>query len=109
MRELASLVVSPGWRLRGIGGDIIRRLMGEAGPPLWLMCRSGLAGYYLNFGFEEVAADEPQPATFQRMRGLAKALVFAGRDDYLAIMVWRGGQAASGSTQSSDSLEAGDS
>jgi N-acetylglutamate synthase-like GNAT family acetyltransferase len=90
VRELASLAVSRKWRRRGVGGRIIEHLMHTSAPPLWLMCRSGLVPYYLRFGFEEVMADEPQPTYFRRMRSLARALVFAGRKDHLAIMAWRG-------------------
>jgi GNAT superfamily N-acetyltransferase len=89
VRELASLAVAPEWRGRGVGEAVIRWLMREDGPPLWLMCRSGLVRFNLKFGFSEVGLDEPQPSYFRRMRALAKALVFAGREDYLAIMCWR--------------------
>ncbi len=88
-RELASLVVSPEWRGRGVGGAIIQWLKRQAGPPLWLMCRSGLVRFYREFGFDLVGPDEPQPAYFRRMRALAKAFVFASRQDHLAIMSWR--------------------
>jgi len=89
-RELASLAVSPEWRGRGAAGAIIRWLMGEAQPPLWLMCRSDLVQLYLGFGFVEIGPDEIQPPYFRRMRRLAKALLFAARGDYLAVMAWRG-------------------
>jgi N-acetylglutamate synthase-like GNAT family acetyltransferase len=88
--ELASLAVSRGWRGRGVGGQIIQRLMRDAQPPLWLMCRSGLVPFYQEFGFKEVGVDEPQPAHFRRMRSLVSAFVFASRQDHLAIMVWWG-------------------
>lgn len=89
VRELASVVVVPDWRGRGVAGAIIQRLKEQAGPPLWLMCRSGLVPLYARFGFDLVAPDEPQPAYYRRMRALAKAFVFAGRQDHLAIMSWR--------------------
>ncbi|MBM2843258.1 MAG: GCN5-related N-acetyltransferase, partial [Anaerolineales bacterium] len=44
-RELASIAVRPKWRGRGLASEIIRRLMAEGGPPLWLMCRSDLADF----------------------------------------------------------------
>jgi len=53
-RELASIAVRPRWRGRGVAGEIIRRLMAQEGPPLWLMCRSDLAGFYRRFGFVPV-------------------------------------------------------
>lgn len=99
VRELASLVVSPEWRGQAIGRAIVRRLMAETVPPVWLMCRSGLVPYYLTFGFSEVGAAAPQPRYFRRIRTLAKAMMFSGRRDYLAVMCWDGqgsdGRAAS--------------
>jgi amino-acid N-acetyltransferase len=89
-RELASLVTAPEWRGLGVGGAIVRWLMDDAGPPLWLMCRSDLAGFYLKFGFREVGGEEPKPRYFRRMRALARVFLFARRNEYLAIMVWRG-------------------
>lgn len=89
-RELASLVVSAEWRGHGVAAEIIRWLMHDAGPPLWLMCRSNLVPLYQKFGFVEVGPDETQPSYFRRMRGLAKAFLFSGRKDYLAIMSWKG-------------------
>jgi N-acetylglutamate synthase-like GNAT family acetyltransferase len=90
VHELASLVVTSEWRGRGVGGAIVLWLKHEAGPPLWLMCRSGLVPFYQMFEFDLVEPDDPQPAYFRRMRALAKAFVFAGRRDYLAIMSWAG-------------------
>lgn len=89
-RELASLVVALDLREQGVGGAIMRRLMDDAGPPLWLMCRSDLASFYLRFGFREVGPEEPQPRYFRRMRALARAFLFAHRAEYLAIMAWEG-------------------
>ena len=90
VRELASLAVAPGWRGRGMAGAIILELMHEAGPPLWLMCRSSLVSLYAKFGFEEVGPDEDQPGYFRRIRTLASAFLFVSGGEYLAIMTWRG-------------------
>jgi len=90
VRELASLAVAPDWRGRGMAGAIMRELMQQAGPPLWLMCRSSLVSLYAKFGFEEVGPDEDQPGYFRRMRTLAGVFLFVSGDEYLAIMTWHG-------------------
>lgn len=88
-RELASLVVDPEWRGRRVGASLVRRLMEQEGPPLWLMCRSGLHGYYEQFGFRAVAAGAPQPRHFTRMRRFAAAMrMMIGAREELTVMVW---------------------
>ncbi len=88
--ELASLVVQPEWRGRGVARSLIEQLKQETGPPLWLMCRSGLVPLYERFSFVEVLPDEAQPAYFRRVRRLASAFhMVVGRDEHLAVMVWR--------------------
>lgn len=94
-RELASIVVMEPWRGRGVARAIVERLMSEAGPPLWLTCRSALMPLYERFGFREVAPQEDQPPYFRRLRRLAGALEFlAGAGEYLAVMVWDGAASA---------------
>ena len=88
-RELASIAVRPKMRKRGVASELIRRLMEENGPPLWLMCRSGLAGFYQRFGF--VAVDDPafMPRYFQRIHRLAAlAGHFLPREGRLVVMGW---------------------
>ncbi len=90
-RELASLVVREDWRGRGVGSAIVRRLAEHAPSPLWLMCRSELAGYYRRFHFREAGADEPLPLYFRwvrRLFGWPSRLM--GRKPRLAIMVRMG-------------------
>ena len=93
-RELSSIVVIESWRRRGVARALIERLMAEAGPPLWLTCRSGLVPLYVRFEFRLLGPDEPQPAYFRRVRRLAAAFgMLAGRGESLAVMVWEGGKA----------------
>jgi len=88
-RELASLVVREDWRGKGVARAIVQQLMRQAGPPLWLMCRSGLVPFYRRFGFVEVRRDSRLPPYFRNMRRLVGAFqVFAHSEEYLAIMVW---------------------
>jgi N-acetylglutamate synthase-like GNAT family acetyltransferase len=90
-RELASIVVLEAWRRRGVARRLIETLMDAHGPPLWLMCRSGLTPLYGKFGFRAVAPEEAQPPYFRRMRRLAKAFeLFSGRGEHLAVMTWEG-------------------
>ena len=90
-RELASIAVRPKWRGRGLASEIIRRLMAEGGPPLWLMCRSDLADFYRRFGFVAIRDPERMPRYFRRVYRLATA---AGRllpgDNPMAVMTWNG-------------------
>lgn len=91
-KELASLVVDEPYRHKGLGGAIVRRLMVDSGPPLYLMCRSTLVSYYTHFGFEELTPEMEQPPYFKRIRRLFGTLVdwIASDESYLAVMVWRG-------------------
>jgi N-acetylglutamate synthase-like GNAT family acetyltransferase len=90
-KELASIVTVEAWRRRGVATTLIRRLMAEAAPPLWLTCRSRLVPFYRRFGFREIGPDESQPAYFRRIRRVAAALDFmAALGERLAVMVWDG-------------------
>ncbi len=87
--ELASLVVAEPWRGRGVGRALVEAVKAEAEPPLWLMCRSGLAAYYRRFGFQEVGEDGEMPRYFRRVRRLMGVLApIRRRGEYLAVMVW---------------------
>lgn len=90
-RELASLVVAEARRGQGLGRALVHELKREAGPPLWLMCRSTLVPFYAQAGFAEVLPSEELPPTFRRMREFVHLLDWLrGTDEYLAFMVWRG-------------------
>jgi len=102
-RELASIAVRPKERGRGLASRIIRRLMSEAGPPLWLMCRSDLAGFYRRVGF--VSIDDPQrmPRYFRRVYRLATAAArLLPGDNLMAMMLWDEGDLLSEGKRASD-------
>ncbi len=73
-QELGSLVVAKGWRDRGLGSILTKRLIQEATQPLYLECLGPrLATYYQRFGF--AAADwEALPRSLQRKFGTSKKL-----------------------------------
>lgn len=50
-QELGSLIVQPEYRARGIGARLIAALEAKAGRPLYLLCESGMEGYYRRFGY----------------------------------------------------------
>jgi len=89
-RELASIAVRERMRRKGVASELIRKLMMENDPPLWLMCRSGLAGFYERFGFVTVEDPSLMPRYFQRVRRLiliAERLI--PQEGRLAVMVWK--------------------
>ncbi len=91
VRELASLVVSPTERGQGLGRALVRHLQLQAGPPLWLMCRSGLVPFYEQCAFREVEDKRLMPLTFAILQaGFDLATMGKRNGDYLAIMVWHG-------------------
>jgi len=88
-RELASIAVRPHWRRRGVASEIIRRLMADAGPPLWLMCRSELAGFYRRYGFGSIEDPSRMPRYFRRVYRLAStAARWLPGDNPMAVMAW---------------------
>jgi N-acetylglutamate synthase-like GNAT family acetyltransferase len=88
-RELASLVVRPDWRDRGLAAAMISKLKAEGGEPLWLTCRSGLIPFYAKFGFVDATRSGILPPYFRRIRSLAGAfMLLAGAHEHLAVMVW---------------------
>ncbi|HEX6306436.1 MAG TPA: GNAT family N-acetyltransferase [Anaerolineales bacterium] len=72
-RELASIVVAPEWRGRGVARAIIARLLDENPGELYLMCRSGLQSLYEKFGFRVIQTDD-MPRYFRKVSRLAGLL-----------------------------------
>lgn len=89
-RELASLVVSPSRRGQGLGTALVRHLQEQAGPPLWLMCRSRLVPFYERLAFREVEDRRKMPLIFAILQaGFDLGTLGRRRSDYLAIMLWQ--------------------
>ena len=80
-RELASLAVVPDRQGEGIGGALIWHLLDqpEGQPPLFLMCRDELQGYYARFGFRRVERGEMPPYFCRMTRVAAVFMAIAAR------------------------------
>jgi len=84
--ELASLVVSPDFRNRGIGRLILEHLIQNHAGDLYLMCRASLGAFYQKFGFKAVVEAE-MPTYFQRISRLVSLVEFLGKEgESLLIM-----------------------
>ena len=84
--ELASLVVYPEHRGKGIARAIVEHLLANGPRPLYLMCESSLGPVYEKFGFRGITREE-MPRYFQRiskLAGLVSAL--ARREKRLLVM-----------------------
>lgn len=73
-RELASIAVRPAYRQRGIGSEIVRRLIAqdvcESNAPLYLLCADDMPSFYERFGFRRIERSE-MPPYFRRLTRLA--------------------------------------
>lgn len=88
-RELASLVVVPSWRGRGVSQRLIETLQAAAGPPLYLTCRSGLTEFYARFGFA-LLTDFEMTSYYRRLKRLVKGFIWLTRSrEGLAVMIWK--------------------
>ncbi|HSR48163.1 MAG TPA: GNAT family N-acetyltransferase [Anaerolineales bacterium] len=97
-RELASVAVRPPWRGQGIAAAMIRRLIQDNAPPVWLTCRSTLTPFYRRFGFEEVEDDGQMPRLLRRVRRLMNGVFhLLPNGEYLAVMAWWGTERPDGS------------
>lgn len=97
--ELASLVVLPARRHQGVARALIQQLQELHAPPLWLMCRAELIGFYEMHDFQWVHDVAMLPDYFRRIRRLVGLFDrLTPTENRLAIMVWEGtGQSVVGS------------
>lgn len=88
--ELASLVVDPQWRGKGMGKALVTHLQQVHGPPLWLMCAGQTSGFYVPFGFVTITQLGEMPPYFRRIARISNWASWLFRpENRLAIMVWR--------------------
>ena len=92
-RELASIATIPARQRQGLGSAIVRRLLVNTVPPLYLMCAAHNETFYLPFGFRRVEP-EAMPPYFRRYHRLMN--VFAGEQPRLVIMRWDGLNSSAG-------------
>ena len=64
--ELASIVVHPDWRGRGVARAIIEHFLELYKGELYLMCRANLGPMYEKFGFHSLSQEE-MPRYFYRI------------------------------------------
>lgn len=84
--ELASIVVTPNWRERGVARAIIEHLISSHDGTLYLLCQSSLGPMYEKFGFEALEL-ETMPRFFRRVSKLAGlADVLSQRGETLLVM-----------------------
>jgi amino-acid N-acetyltransferase len=84
-RELASLVVVPAWRGRGVGRAIIEHLIVSHPGRLYLTCRSTLGPLYEKFGFRAIPPSEMTPY-FRKLKRLAGVFELLARDSLLVMV-----------------------
>ena len=72
-RELASIVVKPSWRRRGVASMVIDNLLATHPPPIYLTCRGSLESFYNRFGFQ-VTSGSNLPPYFRRISRLMSLL-----------------------------------
>jgi amino-acid N-acetyltransferase len=84
--EMASIVVAPDWRLRGVGKALIDTLMASYPGDLYLTCRSQLGVFYMRFGFR-VVEEANMPPYFRRLSRLARwAVRLLGSKESMLVM-----------------------
>lgn len=76
-RELASIVVHPSWRLKGVARAIIEQLLADHPGTLYLTCRESLGEFYARFGFKPAQLEEMSPY-FRRLAVLPAFLKRTG-------------------------------
>ncbi len=89
--ELASLVVRPDQRGRGLARKVVETLVAQHPGDVHLMCRSGLGPFYEKFGFRRLAADE-MPPYFRRVKRLMVLLEKLAGEEKLLVMLRPGGR-----------------
>ncbi len=68
-RELASIAVIPERQRQGIAHQVIKALLAREHEPLYLMCRSEMSPFYVQFGFQLITRSQ-MPPYFRRIARL---------------------------------------
>jgi len=88
--ELASVAVVPLYRHQGVAETMIREILEDQNPPIYLTCHSSLVSFYERFGFKELIELETMPAYFRKVKRVFAWLEKRKWVERLAVMVWRG-------------------
>jgi N-acetylglutamate synthase-like GNAT family acetyltransferase len=88
--ELASVAVVPLYRHQGVAETMIREILEEQNPPIYLTCRGLLVSFYERFGFIELFEVETMPAYFRKVKRVFNWLVKRKWVEPLAVMEWKG-------------------
>jgi N-acetylglutamate synthase-like GNAT family acetyltransferase len=86
--ELASVAVVPLYRHQGVAEMMIREILKNQNPPIYLTCRSSLVSFYERFGFTELLELETMPAYFRKVKRVFNRLEKRKRVERLAVMSW---------------------
>jgi amino-acid N-acetyltransferase len=89
-RGLASLVVRPDWRGKGLARALVEHFLANEEGPLYLTCRTELGPLYQKFGFRIVDLDE-MPRYFRLVYRFINSGKLVGRED-LRILVMVSGK-----------------
>jgi N-acetylglutamate synthase-like GNAT family acetyltransferase len=89
-RELASVAVVPLYRHQGVASAMIRQILEDHNPPIYLTCRSSLVSFYERFGFLEISDPEIMPSYFRKVKSVFTSLEKRKWVEPLAVMVWNG-------------------
>jgi N-acetylglutamate synthase-like GNAT family acetyltransferase len=86
-RELASIATHPAWRGQGVASAIIRRLLAENPPPLYLETAAHNRGFYPRFGFRilELAEMPAELARNARIMAWIKRHLFPDVEELLVM------------------------
>ena len=86
--ELASIVVEPAWRGRGVARGIIEHLIASKEGSLYLMCRSALGPLYEKFCFRALEYDK-MPKYFQRVSRLTSVIEILRKEGETLLLMMR--------------------
>jgi N-acetylglutamate synthase-like GNAT family acetyltransferase len=86
--ELASVAVVPLYRHQGVADMMIREILKDHHPPIYLTCRSSLVSFYEHFGFSELSELETMPTYFRKVKKVFTWLEKRKWVESLAVMVW---------------------
>lgn len=111
VHELASLVVAPDHRRRGIGDRLVVALMNREQGPVYLLCQHNMAGYYRRFGFVLVAGADLPPSLrrWHRLGNLMASLASRlGHESFHIIAMTATAPLSSQGSAQNDTVAAGE-